>query len=676
MSAYDDPPPWRAGDGETIQRVFEQMPIAHVVLDGPGRVVVAANAAYRSMTGRHDLVGNSLQSVFPEAAGQQLFELYDRVYATGVEEKAREWRVWFRRQPQGQPEEAYVDFTGTPRRGPDGTIQGVMFSVVDVTERVRLRRLAQQDAAAVDRRYERAQDVAKLQEALLPTALPVLPRARIAARYLAGAADQAAGGDWFDAVPLPGGSVALVVGDVVGSGIAAAAAMGQLRAVLRHALASLPDTAAALAQLDAFAAADPALRVATVCVAVLDPVTGTLRYSACGHPPPLVATPDGAVRYLPATGAGPLGTGAGSAGTGSAATGSAATDGGWESAVLEPGEVVLLYSDGLIDRPGRTMEQGMAELAAVAADAAAGRGLPAGPGTTAAERICQLTVELLTRTGHADDVTTLAAQRLLAPPPPLDLELPAVPATVISLRRQLDGWLAGIGVAAEDRQVPELAVTEVVTNAVEHAYEPGHAGQVRLEATLGDDGYLLARVSDQGRWRVPGPRGDRGQGLMLAGQLAGELIVSHARPGEGHDDTGTEPGIHGTVVTLRHRLHRTALVTSNAVAVPAVATDAVPFSATTLTAEPSPCVRVRGPADIVTAERLASRLLAACRGGVLPLSVDLTEVTVLASAGVKALYQVQQRLRAHQQELTLIAPPGTPAAAVLAMARLGHDRKV
>jgi anti-anti-sigma regulatory factor len=83
-----------------------------------------------------------------------------------------------------------------------------------------------------------------------------------------------------------------------------------------------------------------------------------------------------------------------------------------------------------------------------------------------------------------------------------------------------------------------------------------------------------------------------------------------------------------------------------------------------------PCVRVGGPANIATAEWLASRLLTACRGGVLPLTVDLTGVTVLASAGIKALYQVRERLRAHRQELTLIAPPGSPAAAVLAMARL------
>src|SRR4249919_2602692 len=83
--------------------------------------------------------------------------------------------------------------------------------------------------------------VAELQQALLPTSLPVLPRARIAARYLAAGHEQSAGGDWFDAIPLAGGSVALVVGDVVGHGVAASAAMGQLRAVLAELLAAEGD---------------------------------------------------------------------------------------------------------------------------------------------------------------------------------------------------------------------------------------------------------------------------------------------------------------------------------------------------------------------------------------------------------------------------------------------------
>src|SRR6185312_8527005 len=96
--------------------------------------------------------------------------------------------------------------------------------------------------------------VAELQEALLPTALPVLPRARIAARYLVAGQEQAAGGDWFDAIPLDGGAVALVVGDVVGHGLSASAAMGQLRAVLAELLAAEPDLRLVLGRTDAFAA--------------------------------------------------------------------------------------------------------------------------------------------------------------------------------------------------------------------------------------------------------------------------------------------------------------------------------------------------------------------------------------------------------------------------------------
>src|SRR5262249_26291131 len=143
----------------------------------------------------------------------------------------------------------------------------------------------------------------------LPTALPVLPRARIAARYLVADQEQAAGGDWFDAIPLDGGRVALVVGDVVGDGGAASAAVGQPRGVLGGALAAEADLGQVLYRTDAFAARAPALRAATLTVAVLDPARGTLRYTTCGHPPPLVIAADGTARYLEGTGTGPLGTG-------------------------------------------------------------------------------------------------------------------------------------------------------------------------------------------------------------------------------------------------------------------------------------------------------------------------------------------------------------------------------
>src|SRR5262245_33063362 len=229
-----------------------------------------------------------------------------------------------------------------------------------------------------------------LQEALLPRALPVLPRARIAARYLAAGQEQAAGGDWFDAVPLADGTVALVGGDVVGHGIAASAAMGQLRSVLDELLAAEPDLRTVLTRAEAFAAERAGLRAATMALAVLDPADGTLRYTTCGHPPLLIISTDGTSRYLPGTRTGPLGTGS-------------APD--RATVVLQPGELVLLYSNGLIERPDRTVAEGMAELAKVAAGAAAGPAPPAGTGPAAADRVCQLTVELLARGGYADDVT-------------------------------------------------------------------------------------------------------------------------------------------------------------------------------------------------------------------------------------------------------------------------------
>lgn len=139
--------------------------------------------------------------------------------------------------------------------------------------------------------------------------------------------------------------------------------MGQLRAVLSDRLVANADLADALAEADAFAARTPGLRAATLTLAALDPFGGSMRYATCGHPPPLIIAADGRTRFLPASGSGPLGTG---------------TAPVLALAALEPGETVLLFSDGLIERPGRTVTESMTEVARVAADAALNRaGLPA-----------------------------------------------------------------------------------------------------------------------------------------------------------------------------------------------------------------------------------------------------------------------------------------------------------
>jgi len=503
--------------------------------------------------------------------------------------------------------------------------------------------------------------VAELQEALLPTALPVLPRARIAARYLVAGQEQAAGGDWFDAIPLDGGAVALVVGDVVGHGLSASAAMGQLRAVLAELLAAEDDLGQVLRRTDAFAARMPSLRAATLVLVVLDPAAGTLRYTTCGHPPPLVIGVNGKARYLQGTGTGPLGTGSPPV---------------LASSTLAPGELVLLYSDGLVERPDRTIAEGMGELAVVAADAAANRALADGPNKYrpnkhgpnehgadrgAAERVCQLSVEVLTRTGHTDDITALAAQWLADPVPPLQLALPSARSSLTTARDAFADWLSRLDATADDWEALHLAMVEMVTNAIEHAYPREAPGIIELDATLGRDGSVTCLITDHGTWQPPDPAdADRGHGLMVAGHVVDKLLVSH-------------PASGGTTVTLRHRLRRPAMLASGHQGEQAAYPAEPPFTVdTSITAGSTARALVGGPVDIGTADLLARRLLSVSRGGTVPLVADLTGVTQLASAGVRVLYQVSEQLTVHGQELTLVTVRGSAAHLVLELVRLDH----
>ena len=640
----------RVGDAEVVRAAFEEMPVLLAGLEGPEHTYVTANALYRAFVGRQEVVGLPIREVLPELAGQQVFEMFDRVYATGQLQTVREWRVQVARDGGGSVEEVYADATVVPRRGADGSVVGVLVSAVDVTERVRERQAAQQQVDEAERRYRDARDVVTaLQEALLPTALPVLPGARIAARYLVAAHDQVAGGDWFDAIPRADGSVALVVGDVVGHGVAASAAMGQLRAVLADALATGADPLVALARADAFAARTPLLRATTVALVVLDPVSGALRHVSCGQPPPLVVGTDGTTRFLDGPGTGPLGTGSHLV---------LADDS------LAPGELVLLYSDGLVERPNRSIGAGMAELAAVAADAAANRVLPLHADPAPAERVCRLTVELLTRTGSADDVTVLAAHRSPVPVQRLDLQATTTRAGLRPLRVAFDEWLDAFDLADSDRVAVELAVWESIANAVDHAYPPGQPGPVRVQAALGADGVLACRVGDRGRWRAPDPAvTHRGRGLLLAERLVDSLEVHHPPHADGSE---------GTVVELRHRLHRPAVLGPGVDAPPAEPLPRPEFAVEAEHADGAPRLRVRGPLDVVTVEEFARALSGTSRGGVLPLTVDLAEVTHLASAGVQVLHRMRDQLAAQGQQLVLLAPPDSPAHAVLELVHLPH----
>ena len=587
-------------------------------------------------------------------AGQQLLEVVERIYATGLGETGREWRVQRVLDDTGIPREAFVDIALSPRFGPDGAVVGVNAAVVDVTAEVLARRAAQAQATAVERRYARARDlIDTLQRELLPPGLPVLPGTRIAASYLPaddGVAGTAAGGDWFDAVPLPDGGVALVVGDVVGHGVAASAVMGQLRAVLADRLDGGAGVTGALAAADRMARRVPAARAATVCVAVLDPTDGSVSYCTAGHPPPLLVPAHGQARYLPPTGAGPLGSG---------------PEFTVRAEKLDVGDMLVLYSDGIVERPGRALSASTVELALVAADTAAGRALDTGE-TSAVERVCTQTLELLVRaTGHTDDITLVAAQRL-DPVPDLHLDVvadvPAVPATRTALAR----WLREIGAPEEDGLMLQHAVGELVTNAVEHAY--GDTGTVdatdtvTVDATLTRDGQVHVVVSDPGRWRGAPSAADRGRGLAMSRHMVDSLTLDR-RP-------------DGTTAALDLRLLRPArLLTADTFAggtapVPARTADPHVLLILDQPTEEGTRIGLHGPVDAATAPRLYAELTRRIQVGDLPLTVDLTGVTHLASAGVSVLHGFGDATA--EGRLRLLAPTGSPAAHVLALVALPH----
>lgn len=647
------------GTPETARDVLDQLSLMVVAWEGPQHVAVAANEQYRRYVGRDAFIGQAWSEVMPELEGQQFLEILDRVYASGETHVGTEWRFQIRRDDTDQLHEIYVDFTVTPRRDADGATIGAVCSVVDVTDRVHERHEAALRTAHVQERYEAVHDVVvELQRALLSMSLPVLPTATVAARYLVAAQDQAAGGDWFDAFVLDGGQLALVVGDVVGHGVVASAAMGQLRAVLEELLRTERELEVVLGRLDAYAAHNPSMRAATVAVVLLDPETGGVVYGRCGHPAPLVVSEEGATRLLDAGIGGPLGTGAPQS---------------LAHTTLEPGEVVLLYSDGLVERSGHSLDDGVRELSRVASDALTRRSLPVGASSSAADRVAELTMELMTRRGHEDDVTVLVAQRMGERIEDLDLQLTATRESLQQVNAAFGAWLAAIGPSAGDRFALELAVTEAVTNVIEHAYPAGRPGVLNLTASVLPTGGISVRIGDEGRWQAPPQATTGGRGLLLMSQVVDEAEVLHPP-----QSANAPEGDRGTTVVLRHRAHRNAVMASGRSLVhddgSADELSDIGFEISVDDGEGGPVVRLSGTVDLDSAERARAALLGASRGGVRSLTVDLTGVVQLASAGVRTLFEVREQVLANRRELVLIAAPGSPVAMVLELVSLPYHQ--
>ncbi|KOV56215.1 SpoIIE family protein phosphatase [Streptomyces sp. MMG1121] len=371
------------------------------------------------------------------------------------------------------------------------------------------RELVARAAVCVDnaRRYTREHTAAvTLQRSLLPPTLSGGTALDVASSYLPADPSGGVGGDWFDVIPLSGARVGLVVGDVVGHGITAAASMGRLRTAVQtlaememppdELLAHLDDLVLRLS--DEETAAGTAARAttgfigATCLYAVYDPVTRRCAMARAGHPPPVVVAPDGHAGFPEIPAGPPLGLG-----------GMA-----FEATEIELAENSLLglYTDGLVEGPDHDMERGMARLVEVLAR-----------GEQDLDTLCTSAVQQLVPVPQPDDIALLLTRtHALGAGQAVSWDVPTDPAAVGDLRaratRQVREW--GLDELA---LTTELVVSELVTNAIRYAAPP-----IRLR--LLRDAHLTCEVSDSSstapRLRHARSTDEGGRGLFLVAQLA------------------------------------------------------------------------------------------------------------------------------------------------------------
>jgi serine phosphatase RsbU (regulator of sigma subunit)/anti-sigma regulatory factor (Ser/Thr protein kinase) len=359
-------------------------------------------------------------------------------------------------------------------------------------------------AMALDHsRLVRERDVAlSLQQSFLPERLPEMPGLTLAARYRPGRGGMV-GGDWYDAVPLPSGGVGLAMGDVVSRGIRAASVMGQLRHALRKQALEGDDPVELAERLGETVRGLERREMVTLCYLTLDAAAREVRYVSAGHPPALVVS-NGEARFLDDARGVPLG-----------AVASPRYAEGTDT--LAPDSLIVLYTDGLIERRDQPIDQGMQRLAAIA--------LTAGCDP---EDVCQALSEALIDDDAEDDVALLVARTVAAHAEDLELHLPAISSSLATLRRALRQWLRANGADEDDLIEILIAVGEAAGNAVEHAYGPSDADFDVIGSV--SDGYATITVRDYGAWRPPRGK-NRGRGTLLMQQLMDDFEVRTAGDG-------------------------------------------------------------------------------------------------------------------------------------------------
>ncbi len=353
---------------------------------------------------------------------------------------------------------------------------------------------------------------AALQQSLLPRGLPEQNALDVGHRYLPARAG--VGGDWFDVIPLPGARVALVVGDIVGHGMHAAATMGRLRTAVHNfsmldlppddLLAHLDDLVTRIDADETAPDAGVALTGATCLYAVYDPVSRRCELARAGHVPPALVRPDGEVEFLDVPAGPPLGVG------------------GLPFEAVErevpEGSRLVLYTDGLVTDPGRDIDAGLDLL----------RAALAGPGRTP-DQTCEAVLAALPPTTRRDDIALLVARTRGLPDEDIARwDVPSDPAAVATVRNEASSRLTGWGLE-ELVFTTELILSELVTNSIRYAAGP-------IEVRLLRDRGLICEVADASgtspHLRYAATTDEGGRGLFLVAQLGERWGVRYTAHGK------------------------------------------------------------------------------------------------------------------------------------------------
>jgi PAS domain S-box-containing protein len=468
-----------------FESVFNQSGIFAAILDTEGNVRdINALALEASGYARDDVIG------LPYWETPWWRESEDTVARIRLAvERASAGEIFAETMPyvMADGRERVIEFAMHPIVDDAGVIHFLHPTAVDITDRVAA------EAALKALEAEEREIALGLQRALLPMRPLDRPGIALAAQYEAGSDVLEVGGDWYDAFELPDGRIAVTVGDVVGHGLSAAAAMGQVRTALAALADHATGPAEVLMRLEGFLARHQTTDFATVCYAVIDPVTGLVEYASAGHPPILAVSPAGEISWLDQAQSPPL-------------SGTYSADRPQASVLLEPGALLVLFSDGLVERRKEPIDVGLRRLADAARTLA---DLPVADVCTA------LVARLGVEEARNDDVAVLVVRFEARPSVRFQRRFPARSEQLRDLRASMRGWLRARGVGQPLQQTVLLAVGEACANAIEHAYVDMEPSDVEVDMLESDSGGVLVEVRDFGRFRRVTPSDDRGRGTTI-----------------------------------------------------------------------------------------------------------------------------------------------------------------